>query len=111
MRVQCAYSHAVVYVCICTWSHSHTPYWCVLLQEWDKPEYVPDPEAKKPEDWDDDMDGEWEPPMIPNPDYKVGGELTELTFYLKDRQKYKPMMYRVFSIECCLEALDTSKSD
>ena len=24
-----------------------------------------------PEDWDDEMDGEWEPPMIPNPDYKV----------------------------------------
>jgi len=25
---------------------------------------------KKPEDWDDEMDGEWEPPMIDNPDYK-----------------------------------------
>ncbi|KAH7721639.1 calreticulin 1 [Aphelenchoides avenae] len=30
----------------------------------------PDPEAKKPEDWDDEMDGEWEPPMIDNPEYK-----------------------------------------
>ena len=50
-----------------------------------------DPEAKKPEDWDEDMDGEWEAPLvdnpkcssapgcgvwkaptIPNPNYKVG---------------------------------------
>ena len=39
-------------------------------QEWDQPETVADPEAKKPEDWDDDMDGEWEPPVIDNPDFK-----------------------------------------
>merc|ERR1712083_514927 len=24
----------------------------------------------KPEDWDDEADGEWEPPMIDNPEYK-----------------------------------------
>merc|ERR1711941_11433 len=36
----------------------------------EKPEHIPDPEAKKPDDWDDEMDGEWEPPMIDNPDYK-----------------------------------------
>merc|ERR1712048_180231 len=24
----------------------------------------------KPEDWDDEDDGEWEPPLIDNPDYK-----------------------------------------
>merc|ERR1711973_55187 len=29
-----------------------------------------DPDATKPEDWDDEMDGEWEPPMIDNPEYK-----------------------------------------
>ena len=40
-------------------------------QDWDKPEYIPDPDAKKPEDWDDDTDGEWEPPNVPNPAYKV----------------------------------------
>lgn len=45
------------------------------LQDWDKPETIPDPDAKKPEDWDDDMDGEWEPPMITNPDYKVDYKL------------------------------------
>uniref|UniRef100_A0A3B5AJK2 Calreticulin-like n=1 Tax=Stegastes partitus TaxID=144197 RepID=A0A3B5AJK2_9TELE len=42
-----------------------------LCVDWDKPENIPDPDAKKPEDWDEDMDGEWEPPMIPNPDYKI----------------------------------------
>ena len=49
-------------------SHSVTP---CCHQEWDQPEYIPDPDADKPEDWDDDTDGEWEPPMIPNPEYKV----------------------------------------
>lgn len=41
------------------------------VQDWDKPENIPDPDAKKPDDWDEDMDGEWEPAMIPNPEYKV----------------------------------------
>lgn len=41
------------------------------VQDWDKPENIPDPDAKKPDDWDDEMDGEWEPPMVTNPDYKV----------------------------------------
>ncbi|XP_075877999.1 calreticulin 3b isoform X2 [Nelusetta ayraudi] len=60
-----------------------------LEEDWDflPPKKIKDPEAKKPEDWDDrakiddvddtkpedwdeDMDGEWEPPMIPNPEYK-----------------------------------------
>lgn len=40
-------------------------------QDWDKPEHIPDPDAKKPEDWDEEMDGEWEPPVIQNPEYKV----------------------------------------
>lgn len=39
-------------------------------EDWDKPEHIPDPDATKPEDWDDEMDGEWEPPMIDNPEYK-----------------------------------------
>jgi len=38
---------------------------------WDDiPKTVADPEAKKPEDWDDDLDGEWEAPQIKNPAYK-----------------------------------------
>jgi len=43
----------------------------LYFQEWDKPETIPDPDATKPDDWDVDMDGEWEPPMITNPEYKV----------------------------------------
>ena len=49
----------------------------LCLQDWDQPEYIPDPDAEKPEDWDDDMDGEWEPPMIPNPEYK-GQDITDI---------------------------------
>lgn len=43
----------------------------LFFKDWDKPENIPDPDAKKPDDWDDEMDGEWEPPMVTNPDYKV----------------------------------------
>ena len=44
-------------------------------EDWDDvPAEIPDPAAVKPDDWDDEDDGEWEPPMIPNPDYK--GEWT-----------------------------------
>ena len=31
---------------------------------------IVDANAKKPDDWDDEEDGEWEAPMIDNPDYK-----------------------------------------
>jgi calreticulin len=31
---------------------------------------IPDPDASKPDDWDDDDDGEWEPPLVPNPEYQ-----------------------------------------
>ena len=36
----------------------------------DVPSTIPDPDATKPDDWDDADDGEWEPPNIPNPEYK-----------------------------------------
>ncbi|XP_073977103.1 calreticulin [Rhodnius prolixus] len=39
-------------------------------EDWDKPATIPDPEASKPADWDTEMDGEWEPPQIDNPEYK-----------------------------------------
>lgn len=29
--------------------------------------HIPDPDAVKPADWDTEMDGEWEPPLIENP--------------------------------------------
>merc|ERR1719412_2746401 len=28
---------------------------------------IPDPEAERPDDWDDEMDGDWEAPLINNP--------------------------------------------
>lgn len=28
---------------------------------------IPDPTAFKPEDWDTEIDGEWEPPLVDNP--------------------------------------------
>merc|ERR1712168_1167805 len=39
-------------------------------EEHDEREKIDDPEASKPEDWDDEMDGDWEPAMIDNPEYK-----------------------------------------
>merc|ERR1712216_783419 len=36
----------------------------------DIPAQIADPDATKPEDWDDEDDGEWEPPLIDNPDFK-----------------------------------------
>merc|ERR1712054_158194 len=43
-----------------------------LLDDWDflPPKKIKDPEAEKPEDWDDELDGEWEAPLIDNPDYQ-----------------------------------------
>lgn len=39
-------------------------------KDYDKPQRIVDPEAKKPEDWDDTTDGAWEPHTIDNPEYK-----------------------------------------
>ena len=36
----------------------------------DIPAQIPDPEAEQPDDWDEEDDGAWEPPMIDNPDYQ-----------------------------------------
>eukprot|EP00906_Rhabdomonas_costata_P036603 RCo051331 len=33
------------------------------------PEMIPDPDATKPDEWDDDLDGEWEPPLVKNPEF------------------------------------------
>mmetsp|Transcript_42516 Transcript_42516/g.51030 ORF Transcript_42516/g.51030 Transcript_42516/m.51030 type:complete len:411 (-) Transcript_42516:380-1612(-) len=34
------------------------------------PADIPDPDAVKPDDWDSEEDGEWEPPMVDNPEYE-----------------------------------------
>ncbi|XP_063795619.1 calreticulin-like [Pseudophryne corroboree] len=39
-------------------------------EDWEENEFMVDPDSKQPHDWDSSMDGEWEPPMIPNPKYK-----------------------------------------
>jgi calreticulin len=36
----------------------------------DIPQNVVDPDAEQPEDWDTELDGEWEAPVISNPEYK-----------------------------------------
>jgi len=43
----------------------------VKPEGWDNiPKQIPDPKAIKPEDWDSDLDGAWEAPLIDNPDFK-----------------------------------------
>merc|ERR1719426_357539 len=42
-----------------------------LVEGWDfEPKQVDDPSDTKPEDWDDEDDGEWEAPLVDNPEYK-----------------------------------------
>jgi calreticulin len=36
----------------------------------DEPETIVDPDASQPEDWDEEEDGKWEAPVVPNPEYK-----------------------------------------
>jgi calreticulin len=36
----------------------------------DIPKTIPDPDATKPADWDDSEDGEWTAPEKPNPEYR-----------------------------------------
>jgi calreticulin len=36
----------------------------------DIPKKIPEVGAEKPDDWDDEDDGEWEPPMVDNPEFK-----------------------------------------
>ena len=38
----------------------------------DEPDFIPDPEAEMPEDWDEEEDGEREAPMVENPACEVG---------------------------------------
>merc|ERR1712061_724298 len=39
-------------------------------EDWVDDAKMDDPEAEKPDDWDDQADGEWEPPLIDNPEFK-----------------------------------------
>ena len=33
------------------------------------PSQIPDPTAEKPADWSDEEDGDWEAPLVANPEY------------------------------------------
>ena len=53
--------------------------------DWDDiPAMIPDPDAEEPEDWDVEDDGEWEPPMIDNPEYQGewSAKVRSLSFFL-----------------------------
>merc|ERR1712014_173120 len=43
-----------------------------IKEDWEvlAPKEIADPEDKKPDDWDDEEDGDWEAPMKDNPAYK-----------------------------------------
>merc|ERR1711897_40248 len=40
------------------------------MGDWVEEKRIVDSEAKKPDDWDDEEDGEWEAPMKDNPEFK-----------------------------------------
>ncbi|KAJ7308260.1 hypothetical protein JRQ81_008786 [Phrynocephalus forsythii] len=39
-------------------------------EDWDVPEFLVDTSAKKPRHWDDATQGDWRPPLLPNPRYR-----------------------------------------
>merc|ERR1712146_16658 len=51
----------------------------------DIPAKIADPKATKPDDWDDESDGEWEAPQIDNPEYKGVWKAKRI-----DNPKYAP---------------------
>ncbi|KAM0018688.1 putative calreticulin/calnexin, concanavalin A-like lectin/glucanase domain superfamily [Helianthus debilis subsp. tardiflorus] len=55
----------------------------------DGPEEIDDPEAVKPEDWDDEEDGEWEAPKIDNPKCEDAPGCGEWRRPLKRNPAYK----------------------
>ncbi|KAL8568877.1 hypothetical protein ACOMHN_061453 [Nucella lapillus] len=44
--------------------------WVKKPDDFDKPKMILDAEQRKPRDWDEETQGEWQPQMIPNPDYE-----------------------------------------
>lgn len=50
---------------------------------------IADPDAKKPDDWDQEMDGDWEAPLIPNPKCSSLAGCGKWSAPLIDNPKYK----------------------
>lgn len=42
----------------------------VKPDDWDDRRLIPDEKAVKPDLWNDELDGEWKPPLVPNPKFK-----------------------------------------
>ncbi|XP_029470084.1 calreticulin-3 isoform X6 [Rhinatrema bivittatum] len=66
----CGYGRKIVHVILHYKGVNHSIKKEIRCKDWDKPKYIIDTSAKKPKDWDNEMDGEWEPPNIKNPEYK-----------------------------------------
>ena len=66
---------------------------------------IPDTNAKKPDDWDDSMDGEWEPPLLTNPLCESAPGCGAWTPPLIDNPEFKGWFncYSLFYIKiaCC----------
>jgi len=50
---------------------------------------VPDPEAEKPEDWDDEEDGDWVAPQVPNPKCSEASGCGKWEVPMKNNPNYK----------------------
>ncbi|XP_075759489.1 calreticulin-3 isoform X3 [Pelodiscus sinensis] len=60
----------------------------VKPEDWDEPEYILDTSAEKPEDWDNATNGEWYPPMIKNPLYRVRAGTIFDNFLITDNEEF-----------------------
>eukprot|EP01062_Namystynia_karyoxenos_P063782 TRINITY_DN5657_c1_g1_i1.p1 TRINITY_DN5657_c1_g1~~TRINITY_DN5657_c1_g1_i1.p1 ORF type:complete len:426 (+),score=201.26 TRINITY_DN5657_c1_g1_i1:80-1279(+) len=58
--------------------------------DWDQPQKIADPNSECPSDWDDDEDGPWEPPQIPNPEYKGEWKPQRISTLVLDPDDEKP---------------------
>merc|ERR1711877_108587 len=61
------------------------------MGDWVTEKRIVDSAAKKPDDWDDEEDGEWEAPMIDNPEYKGDWSVKRISNpeYVDDDNLYK----------------------
>ncbi|KAG2565947.1 hypothetical protein PVAP13_7NG154100 [Panicum virgatum] len=58
-------------------------------EDWDERAKIPDPNAVKPDDWDEDEDGEWEAPKIDNPKCEEAPGCGEWKRPMKQNPAYK----------------------
>lgn len=56
-------------------------------------QYIPNPKAEKPVDWDTEMDGEWEADLLPNPKCEGISGCGKWTPPMKPNPLYKVIIY------------------